>query len=56
MCSLFKFEPVVQEEMSFKEKVYGRRTKTDHKNDKISHTQSCVIKKVHDLLGQPLYT
>ena len=28
--SYFKFGPVVQEEISFKEKVNGRRTKTDH--------------------------
>ena len=26
----FKFGPVAQEEMSFKEKVYRRRTKTNH--------------------------
>ena len=25
----FKFGPVIQEEMSFKEKVYGQRMKTD---------------------------
>ena len=30
MRSYMKFGPVVQEEMSFKENVYGR-TKTDHK-------------------------
>ena len=27
---LYKIGPVVQEEMLFKEKVYGRHTKTDH--------------------------
>ena len=29
MCSYLKFRPVVQEEMSFKEKVYGRQTVDD---------------------------
>ena len=51
-----KFGPVVQEEMSFKEKVYGRRTKNDGQRTKTNHNTSPsalrsgeLIKHVRDL-------
>ena len=36
MWSYIKFEPVVQEGMSFKQKVYGRRAKADHKGSHLA--------------------
>ena len=42
LLSLFKFGPVVQEEMLFKEKDYGQRTHGEQKPITIAHLEPSV--------------